>query len=91
MMIHWAARRASFALGAVLAFGTLASTSHGAIVIFEMNNEFPGGAPRTPGYWKNWHRCTGGGPAANAAVLLAMLPAIMSLPASLICPQPSFR
>jgi hypothetical protein len=26
----------------------------------------PGGAARTPGYWKNWNNVTGGGQAANA-------------------------
>ena len=26
-----------------------------------VDNQSPGGAPRTPGYWKNWNRCTGGG------------------------------
>jgi len=34
---------------------------------FEVHNDFPGGDPRTIGYWKNWNRCTGGGQAANAA------------------------
>jgi hypothetical protein len=34
---------------------------------FEIHNDFPGGDPRTIGYWKNWNRCTGGGQAANAA------------------------
>jgi hypothetical protein len=34
---------------------------------FEVHNDFPGGEPRTIGYWKNWNRCTGGGQAANAA------------------------
>ena len=31
-----------------------------------MENTFPGGAPRTPGYWKNWNRCTGGNQAETA-------------------------
>jgi hypothetical protein len=34
---------------------------------FEVRNDFPGGDPRTIGYWKNWNRCSGGGQAANAA------------------------
>ena len=34
---------------------------------FEVRNDFPGGDPRTIGYWKNWNRCTGGGQAGNAA------------------------
>jgi hypothetical protein len=38
----------------------------GGTLAFEVVNSFPGGAPRTPGYWKNWNRCTGGGQAANA-------------------------
>jgi hypothetical protein len=33
---------------------------------FEVHNDFPGGDPRTIGYWKNWNRCTGGGQAAVA-------------------------
>ena len=31
-----------------------------------VNNDHPGGDPRTIGYWKNWNRCTGGGQAINA-------------------------
>jgi Prealbumin-like fold domain len=38
----------------------------GQTVQFEVRNDFPGGEPRTIGYWKNWNRCTGGGQAANA-------------------------
>jgi hypothetical protein len=26
----------------------------------EVDNSFPGGDPRTPGYWKNWNSCSGG-------------------------------
>ena len=26
-----------------------------------MDNTYPGGDPRTPGYWKNWSSCSGGG------------------------------
>ena len=33
----------------------------GGTLVFEVDNRYPGGAPRTPGYWKNWNRCTGGG------------------------------
>jgi hypothetical protein len=33
---------------------------------FNVENRFPGGAPRTPGYWKNWNRCSGGNQAATA-------------------------
>ena len=29
--------------------------------LFEVNNQFPGGEPRTPGYWKNWSSCINGG------------------------------
>jgi hypothetical protein len=39
----------------------------GETLHFEVHNDFPGGDPRTIGYWKNWNRCTGGGQAANAA------------------------
>jgi hypothetical protein len=38
-------------------------------LLFEVNNSFPGGAPRTPGYWKNWNTCTGGNQAKTAAKL----------------------
>jgi hypothetical protein len=31
-----------------------------------VDNVQPGGNPRTPGYWKNWNWCTGGGQAGNA-------------------------
>ncbi len=27
----------------------------------QVDNTFPGGDARTPGYWKNWNTCTGGG------------------------------
>jgi hypothetical protein len=33
----------------------------GTTLHFVVDNRQPGGAPRTPGYWKNWNRCTGGG------------------------------
>lgn len=33
----------------------------GTTLHFVVDNQAPGGAPRTPGYWKNWNRCTGGG------------------------------
>jgi uncharacterized repeat protein (TIGR01451 family) len=38
----------------------------GGTLVFEVNNQFPGGEPRTPGYWKNWSSCTGGGQYAKA-------------------------
>ncbi len=34
--------------------------------MFDILNQYPGGGPRTPGYWKNWNRVTGGGQADNA-------------------------
>jgi hypothetical protein len=39
----------------------------GGTLRFEVNNKAPGGSPRSPGYWKNWNRCTTGGQSANAA------------------------
>jgi hypothetical protein len=33
----------------------------GETLTFDVNNSYPGGEPRTPGYWKNWSSCTGGG------------------------------
>jgi hypothetical protein len=38
----------------------------GKTVHFKVDNTYPGGDPRTPGYWKNWNTCTGGGQAATA-------------------------
>lgn len=38
----------------------------GITIGFQVNNTAPGGSPRTPGYWKNWNSCTGGGQAFNA-------------------------
>jgi len=32
----------------------------GTTLSFDVENSYPGGAPRTPGYWKNWNRCSGG-------------------------------
>ncbi len=37
-------------------------------LLFEVVNSYPGGDPRTPGYWKNWNTCTGGGQAETAAL-----------------------
>jgi len=36
------------------------------VLVFEVDNSYPGGEPRTPGYWKNWSSCTGGGQYNNA-------------------------
>ena len=33
----------------------------GETEVFKIDNQFPGGEPRTIGYWKNWNSCTGGG------------------------------
>jgi hypothetical protein len=33
----------------------------GNTLVFGIENKYPGGDPRTPGYWKNWNRVTGGG------------------------------
>ena len=41
----------------------------GQTVTFTIDNRDstnPGGQPRTPGYWKNWNRCSGGNQALNA-------------------------
>jgi hypothetical protein len=40
--------------------GTAYSVVVGQTLVFEVNNTFPGGDTRTPGYWKNWNRCTSG-------------------------------
>jgi hypothetical protein len=46
--------------------GTSYPVAEGKTLAFQVINNFPGGSPRTPGYWKNWNRCTGGGQATNA-------------------------
>jgi hypothetical protein len=46
--------------------GTVIPITVGETVHFKVDNSYPGGDPRTPGYWKNWNRCTGGGQAATA-------------------------
>jgi hypothetical protein len=40
--------------------GTFYPVVVGQTLVFEVDNTFPGGNPRTPGYWKNWSSCTGG-------------------------------
>ncbi len=40
----------------------------GGTLVFSVNNQFPGGDPRTPGYWKNWSSCTGGGQYEKATI-----------------------
>jgi hypothetical protein len=44
----------------------LKDLSPGTTLAFTVNNTFPGGSARTPGYWKNWNYCSDGGQAANA-------------------------
>jgi hypothetical protein len=34
--------------------------SPGETLAFQINNAYPGGEPRTIGFWKNWNTCTGG-------------------------------
>jgi uncharacterized repeat protein (TIGR01451 family) len=46
--------------------GTDFPLSAGKTLVFQVDNSFPGGEPRTPGYWKNWSSCTGGNQYANA-------------------------
>ncbi len=41
----------------------------GNSLTFNVENSFPGGAPRTPGYWKNWNTCSGGNQAETAEKL----------------------
>ncbi|MHB1317166.1 MAG: hypothetical protein ACYCYF_00955 [Anaerolineae bacterium] len=40
--------------------GTSIEIRVGETIHFVVDNTQPGGDPRTPGYWKNWNRCTGG-------------------------------
>jgi hypothetical protein len=39
----------------------------GETLEFIVDNQRPGGEPRTPGYWKNWNTCTGGNQPLTAA------------------------
>jgi hypothetical protein len=45
----------------------LADSDAGDTVHFIVDNQRPGGDPRTPGYWKNWNTCTGGNQSQTAA------------------------
>ena len=54
--------------GEIQCFNFVAAASP-TTLLFEVNNSYPGGAPRTPGYWKNWNTCTGGRQAETAAKL----------------------
>jgi len=38
----------------------------GQTEVFQIDNQYPGGEPRTIGYWKNWNSCTGGGQVQTA-------------------------
>ncbi|RZN40520.1 MAG: DUF11 domain-containing protein [Methanosarcinales archaeon] len=49
-----------------LGSGTTVPIPAGGMVFFQVDNTYPGGEPRTPGYWKNWNYCTGGGQAGTA-------------------------
>jgi len=46
--------------------GTAYPISTGDTLSFTVDNRFPGGEPRTIGFWKNWATCTGGGQAITA-------------------------
>jgi hypothetical protein len=49
--------------GEIQCFDFTAPTTIGGeegVAQFKVNNSYPGGQPRTPGYWKNWNRCSGG-------------------------------
>ena len=39
----------------------------GETLAFQIDNQFPGGDPRTIGFWKNWNTCTGGNQPTTAA------------------------
>ncbi|MDH4116000.1 MAG: hypothetical protein OEW30_01245 [Acidimicrobiia bacterium] len=39
----------------------------GETLAFQIDNRFPGGEPRTIGFWKNWNTCTGGNQTQTAA------------------------
>ena len=46
--------------------GTSYPVPAGGTLVFKVVNTYADGAPRTPGYWKNWNRCSNGRQAANA-------------------------
>jgi hypothetical protein len=39
----------------------------GETLAFQIDNQYPGGEPRTIGFWKNWNTCTGGNQHLTAA------------------------
>ncbi len=45
----------------------LGETDIGCTLHVSVDNTFPGGDPRTPGYWKNWSSCSGGNQVITAA------------------------
>ena len=57
-----------FPTGEIQCFDFTAGTV-GTTLLYEVDNRYPGGAPRTPGYWKNWNWCSGGNQAETAAAL----------------------
>ena len=56
-----------FPTGEVQCFDFVAEV--GTNLQFDVENSFPGGGARTPGYWKNWNTCSGGNQAQTAAKL----------------------
>jgi hypothetical protein len=44
-----------------------ADADAGDSLSFIVDNQRPGGEPRTPGYWKNWNTCSGGNQPQTAA------------------------
>lgn len=46
--------------GSMLPINSFGSATPSALQL-KVDNTFPGGDARTPGYWKNWNTCTGGG------------------------------
>ena len=54
--------------GEVQCFDFTAAVS-GTTLTYDIENSYPGGAPRTPGYWKNWNTCSGGNQQYTAAAL----------------------
>ncbi len=57
-----------FPTGEIQCFDFTAATT-GNSLTFNVENSFPGGAPRTPGYWKNWNTCSSGNQDETAAKL----------------------
>ncbi len=56
-----------FDFGAGTAYPLPSDAAISCTLVMAVDNSFPGGDPRTPGYWKNWSTCSGGNQVETAA------------------------